>query len=523
MAISDKERISEDKWDGSAGRFTDEQYESSCVLDRKVCGEEWADKPPKTRCSLPIKEPGGELSRAGVHAAAARINQVENACPEALASAKAKLRSAYKTLGEDPPDSLSSSKSDQASTVYRDRALASLEHEWELREKPEPGYLGTLAGHFAVFDRWTEIDSPLEGHFMERLAPGAFTKTFSENRKNMRVLLNHGKDPSVGMKPLGPIRELGEDSSGAFYEVALLDTSYNRDLVPGLKEGLFGASFRFQIRREDFDQFPDRSDHNPEGIPESTIRECKVKEFGPVTFGQYETATAGLRSLNDDLVGLELNLMARSDPGAVARFARAIAEEHELQETGFQSNRLMVPFVQSASPNFTVSVTTDNPGANVGTGAEERTKPDQERNDPTNVDGSILWALQDLKAHVAQVKGMQLTDPDDDDSDDDAVMSALDDVEDAVDAAIKAQAADCRPDDNGDDGDDDSGPMGMFSEAESEDDKAREDEETSPVKPAPSALADRAPVRGPTPPGATLKKRAALLTHRTDKEPTWRL
>lgn len=521
MGTSEKERISEDSWDGSAGRFTDEQYESSCVLDRKVCGGEWADKPPKTRCSLPIKEPGGELSRAGVHAAAARIGQVKDACAEAIASAKAKLRSAYKTLGEDPPDSLSSSKSEEATTVYRDRALASLDHEWELREKAENGFLGTLAGHFAVFNRWTEIDSPLEGHFMERVAPGAFAKTFAENRKNMRVLLNHGRDPSVGMKPLGPIRSLEEDSTGAAYEVGLLDTSYNRDLVPGLKEGLFGSSFRFQIRREDFEQFPQRSDDNPQGIPQSTIREAKVKEFGPVTFGQYEAATAGLRSLNDDLVGLELALMARSDPGAVATFARAISQQQELHESGFSQSRVMVPFQNQSTSNPTQATFTVA-GANVGT------KPDGERNDPTNVDGSILWALQDLKAHVAQVQGMQLTDPDDDDDDDDAVTSALSDIQDAVDAAIKAQAADCRPEPDDDDDDDSNGngPSDMmYSESESEDDKSREDEtETSPVVPAvPSALADRAPVRGPTPPGATLKKRAALLTHHTDKEPSWKL
>lgn len=389
--------------------------------------------------------------------------------------------------------------------VYRDRALASMEHEWELREKAEDGYLGTLAGHFAVFNRWTEIDSPLEGHFMERVAPGAFSKTFSENRKNMRVLLNHGKDPSVGLKPLGPIRTLEEDSDGAYYEVGLLDTSYNRDLVPGLKEGLFGASFRFQIRAEDFVQWPDRSEHNPTGLPESTIRQAKVKEFGPVTFGQYEGATAGLRSLNDDLVGLELNLMARSDPQAVAEFARIIS-------SGFSSSKTLVPF-----------------SANVGTKPEEG-----ERNDPTSVDHGMLWQLKDLKASIASVKGTQLTDPDDDDSDDDDVMSALNDAEDAIDKAIVAQAADCRPDDGDDEDENGDGYPGMYSELESEADKDREKTsdqtdtpealpQASPQVQPPRALADRAPVRGPKPPGATLKKRAALLTVRPSKEPVWRL
>src|SRR6266702_2908415 len=62
----------------------------------------------------------------------------------------------------------------------------------------------TLFGHFAVFGRWTEIDSVWEGQFMEQLAPGAFKKTMAENRSNMRVLFNHGKDPAIGDKVLGP-------------------------------------------------------------------------------------------------------------------------------------------------------------------------------------------------------------------------------------------------------------------------------------------------------------------------------
>jgi hypothetical protein len=66
-----------------------------------------ADTDNKSDHALPIREPDGTLNRAAVHAAAARINQVD-ASPEQIASAKAALRSAYKTLGEDAPDSLRS-------------------------------------------------------------------------------------------------------------------------------------------------------------------------------------------------------------------------------------------------------------------------------------------------------------------------------------------------------------------------------------------------------------------------------
>jgi hypothetical protein len=117
--------------------------------------------------------------------------------------------------------------------------------------------------------------------------------------KGMRCLFQHGRDPQIGMKPLGPIREVGEDGTGAKYGVPMIDTSYNRDLLPVLKEGLCGASFRFQVMREEVNADPGRSDHNPDGIEERVIKECKVREFGPVTFPAYEDATAGVRSLED--------------------------------------------------------------------------------------------------------------------------------------------------------------------------------------------------------------------------------
>ena len=41
---------------------------------------------------------------------------------------------------------------------------------------------GTIFGHLAVFNQWSEIRSQREGHFMERMAPGAFQKTITEGR-----------------------------------------------------------------------------------------------------------------------------------------------------------------------------------------------------------------------------------------------------------------------------------------------------------------------------------------------------
>lgn len=171
----------------------------------------------------------------------------------------------------------------------------------ELRED-EDSKMPTLRGHFATFNEWTEIDSIFEGRFMERIAPGAFKKTFKENRSDIKILFQHGHDPVVGDKPLGPLADLREDDNGAYYEAPLLDTSYNRDLLPGLEAGLYGASFKFRVIKEEFDQEPERSKHNPEGIPERTIQEAQVYEGGPVTFPAYAGATAGVRSMTDEML-----------------------------------------------------------------------------------------------------------------------------------------------------------------------------------------------------------------------------
>lgn len=182
--------------------------------------------------------------------------------------------------------------------------------------------VGTLSGHFAVFDKWTEINSLFEGRFLERFQAGAFKKTFQENRDGMRVLFQHGRDPQIGDKPLGSIEDLREEEEGAYYSVPLFDTAYNRELVPGLKAGVYGASFRFRVIKEELDDRPERTDHNPDGLPERTVTEAKVMEFGPVTFPAYPDATAGVRSLTDEFVVAHLLQGVTSDPDRL----RAILE-----------------------------------------------------------------------------------------------------------------------------------------------------------------------------------------------------
>ncbi|MCA1655254.1 MAG: phage major capsid protein [Pseudonocardiaceae bacterium] len=181
----------------------------------------------------------------------------------------------------------------------RDNLVRAVYPAVELRaNEDEPDGPPMLEGHFSKFNEWTEIDSLYEGRFMERVAPGAFKKTFVENRDRIQVLFQHGQDPEVGDKPIADITELGEDEQGARYRSVLFD-GLPPLIMSGLKAGKYGSSFRFSVIKETMNQKPKRSTDNPEALPERTINEARVFEFGPVTFPAYAGATAGVRSLTD--------------------------------------------------------------------------------------------------------------------------------------------------------------------------------------------------------------------------------
>lgn len=163
---------------------------------------------------------------------------------------------------------------------------------------------GVLVGHFSVVNEWFEINSWFEGHFLERTAPGSFKRTFnawasSKDPHRIQCLLEHGYDPTVGDKPLGVNRVLEEDKTGAAYETPLFDAGYVRELLPALEAGVYGSSYRFRVVADSWDYEPEKSDHNPDGIPERTITEQMVFEHGPTVFPANPYATAGLRSATD--------------------------------------------------------------------------------------------------------------------------------------------------------------------------------------------------------------------------------
>ncbi len=167
--------------------------------------------------------------------------------------------------------------------------------EIELRDDSDDSDSSTLVGMPVVFDTFTEING-WEGHFMERIGPRALTKTMEQHRDQVKVLFNHGIDPSIGQKPLGVPDVMRVTREGLWTETPLDPTSYNEDLAVSIRSGAIdGMSFQFTVQRDTWDDEPGISDGNPNGLPERTIKELRLFEFGPVTFPAYAASTAGVR------------------------------------------------------------------------------------------------------------------------------------------------------------------------------------------------------------------------------------
>lgn len=233
------------------------------------------------------------------------------------------------------------------------RAVAPSRKAALLRAATEGG-LRTMEVRFSQFNTWYEISSWWEGDFVERTVRGAFSKTISEQGSRVKVQFDHGYDYRVGSSLLGVPEELYEASDSPVGVVPLFDTSYNRDLIPGLDASAYGSSMRFRVIRDEWDDDPGPSDYNPKGLPERTITEVRLMEFGPVVWPANPDATAGLRSMTDDFYAR----MRSQDPHRVeALEARAAT----LRTPDAGAARLRTPAEGAAPEVPDAPVITDHP------------------------------------------------------------------------------------------------------------------------------------------------------------------
>jgi HK97 family phage major capsid protein len=156
----------------------------------------------------------------------------------------------------------------------------------------------TLTIRLAPHDQWAEIESVTEGHFMERFSRSAYRKTMAEALP--KILFQHGRDPVIGEKPIATTDDVGEDETSPYARGQLLD-GLPELVTDGIRKGVYGASHRFSVVREKWDDKPLGGPHNPAKLPERTITEARLYELGPVTWPAYAQASASLRSMTDEM------------------------------------------------------------------------------------------------------------------------------------------------------------------------------------------------------------------------------
>lgn len=130
-----------------------------------------------------------------------------------------------------------------------------------------------IEGRMMPFNEWAEIRLRVEGHFMERFAPGSLKRTIVENGSKVRALFEHGLDVTIGRQVVAAVDRMWEQPDGGYFRATLLD-GVPALLVNGIRRGLYGSSVRFKPVQSDQVRSPGRSPHNPEGIPEVTVREA---------------------------------------------------------------------------------------------------------------------------------------------------------------------------------------------------------------------------------------------------------
>jgi uncharacterized protein len=140
-----------------------------------------------------------------------------------------------------------------------------------------------IDGHPAVFNRSADL-----GFFIERMAPGAFTRTIQED--DVRALINHDPNLLLARKGAGTMI-LSEDQQGLRTEVDVAPTSYGKDLLVNMRlkninQGSIGFIARGQkVTKQD-------------GNWVRELTDVKLRDAGPVTFPAYNETDYSARSFD---------------------------------------------------------------------------------------------------------------------------------------------------------------------------------------------------------------------------------
>ena len=141
----------------------------------------------------------------------------------------------------------------------------------------------TFEGYAAIFDSPSE---PLP--FIERIKRGAFNRSLTKARNDIKLLWNHDTSAVLGSTRAGTLK-LVEDNRGLKVTATLPNTTLGRDAAVLLKRGdVDSMSFGFSV--------PSGGDDWNEDGSERVLKSVRLHEVSIVAFPAY-TSTAGLTSV----------------------------------------------------------------------------------------------------------------------------------------------------------------------------------------------------------------------------------
>lgn len=177
----------------------------------------------------------------------------------------------------------------RAKTSARGESMSKI----EIRTTPgsfevrETGNGMTFEGYAAVFN---SDSAPLP--FIERIAPGAFSRSLKKGRNDIKLLWNHETGEVLGSTRAGTLT-LEEDGHGLKVRAQLPDTTTGRDAAVLLKRGdIDSMSFGFSV--------PDGGDEWSSDGRTRTLKSVRLHEVSIVAFPAYSatTGTTSVRGLD---------------------------------------------------------------------------------------------------------------------------------------------------------------------------------------------------------------------------------
>ena len=156
-----------------------------------------------------------------------------------------------------------------------------------------------VEGMVVPYEQWSEVDSVIEGHFLERFRTGSLRKTFTESLRRVKGYFEHGRSRMFDSTPVMEIRETWETEQGAFVRARLFD-GLPQWMMDGIRSGVYGFSLGGRPVRMERERNPKPSDWNPKGIEERTYLELRASDISLTPRPHYDTVAA-MRSISDEL------------------------------------------------------------------------------------------------------------------------------------------------------------------------------------------------------------------------------